>query len=342
MTVHEHWIQEIRNRVNTKLETFFEEKQNEVRDQSPDSEELVHGVRELTLRGGKRFRPVVLDAAYRCVSPEGPKHATTSAGAAIEILQSFLLIHDDWMDQDDERRGGPAVHAIFRQKGYSEHLSNSLAVLAGDLGCTYAWELLFESPFPAACQAQAYARFAQIQKEVFFGQHLDITANAQVSRMHDLKTGAYTVRGPLLLGALLGNASTEAMDSFLAWGNPIGEAFQLADDLLGTFGDEHQTGKPGNDLRNKKRTCLISEVEKLVPESERQVIHELMSAKTPSETLISAASELIVTSGAKSNVERRLQTRLDEADETLKKAPFHPKGVEKLRWLSQRLVVRSA
>ncbi len=177
----------VRDRIDRRLVAYLKDKLAEVRATSPDSVELAEGVDDLTMRGGKRLRPIVLDAAYRAVKPDGSEDASTGVGAALEVLQSYLLIHDDWMDQDDERRGGPAVHKIYERK-YETHIAASLAILAGDLACAYAWELFFESPFPAHRQAEANARFVTIQKEVIVGQHLDCTANPDVSRMHDLKT----------------------------------------------------------------------------------------------------------------------------------------------------------
>ncbi len=337
---HDAWIASVRERIDAKLDSYLKAKIDEAKEMSPASVELAESIADLTLRGGKRLRPVVLEAAFRCVAPAGDPHATTSAGAAIEVLQSYLLIHDDWMDQDDERRGGPAVHKIFRNKGYERHLANALAVLAGDLASAYALELMLEAPYPASHRDRALGQFATIQKEVFLGQHLDLTANPDVSRMHDLKTGSYTVRGPLLLGAFLGAANDEAVQALLAWGNPIGEAFQLADDLLGTFGGD--TGKPGDDLRHQKRNSLVAETERIVAAAERGPIDALMNAEAPTDAQVAAASELIVSSGARKNVEERLTTLLARANAALDAAPFEGPGVETLRWLARRLAVRSS
>lgn len=335
------FLPRVRDLVDAKLAAYFELKVAEATAISPESVELVEGIRDLTLRGGKRFRPVVLAAATACVAPERPLSDTVSAGAALELLQSYLLIHDDWMDQDDERRGGPAVHAAFRDR-HEGHLADSLAILAGDIGSAYAFELFVEAPFPAARRGEAMEAFLRIQKEVILGQHLDLTANPDVSRMHDLKTGSYTVRGPLRLGGLLGDASAEAMAAFLAYGNPLGEAFQLADDLLGTFGDQGATGKPGNDLRNGKRTCLVAEAERLLPAGQRDALDQVIGGQDRSEPALEAASALLVSSGAKANVEARLKTLLAAAHGALEGAPFSAEGVTLLKAVADRLAVRSS
>lgn len=336
-----NFMTDVRDRVNAKLESYFAEKIAEARNLSGESIELVEGVQELTLRGGKRFRPVVLSAAFHAIAPERDLGDTIAAGAALEVLQSYLLIHDDWMDQDEERRGGPATHIAYRTK-HPDHLADSLAILAGDLGSAYSLELILEAPFAKDKQQEAVRLFIQIQKEVFFGQHLDITANPNVSQMHDLKTGSYTVRGPLLLGALLAGATKEQTDSLLTYGNPIGEAFQLADDLLGTFGKEEETGKPGNDLRNGKRTCLVAEVEKLLPASERSVLAKVLGADFPIDEDIDAAMKLMIECGAKANVEQRLAALLEEAKGALNDAPLSDAGKTLLAQVADRLAYRSS
>ena len=333
------WMAEVRSRIESTLADYFEHKCKEATEISVDSLELVRGIEALTMRGGKRFRPIVLAAAYRAVNPAGDLGETLPIGAALEILQSYLLIHDDWMDQDDERRGGPAVHAAFRDQ-HPEHRANALAVLAGDLAAAYALELALDTQFPAGSREPALRQFVAIQKEVFFGQHLDLTANSNVQRMHDLKTTSYTVRGPLLLGAHLGAASSEQIAALTDFATPIGEAFQLADDLLGTFGDSSETGKPGNDLRNGKRTSLVAEVERLLPDDDR--LDNVLRAESPTDAEVAAAVELIVSSGAKANVEQRLRDRLEQAQVALGAAPLDKDGVAVLDFVAQKLALRSA
>ena len=333
------WMDQVKTRTDAHLTKYFEEKLAEANRISGDSIELVEGVRSLTLRGGKRFRPMMVEAAYRSVLADGPEDASVDAGAGLEVLQSYLLIHDDWMDQDLERRGGPAVHAMYRST-HEEHMADSLAILAGDLASAYALELVLAAPFANAHRVKGLGVFLRIQKEVFFGQHLDITANADVARMHDLKTTSYTVRGPLLLGAALAGA-TEAQEAALsAYASPVGEAFQLADDLLGTFGDMATTGKPGNDLKNRKRNSLVGEAEKLLPVGQRDALDRVMAGEGD-EADVAAATELLIASGAKKNVEDRLRARAEESKAILVDAPIDARGKEILAGLADRLALRA-
>jgi len=339
----EHFLTEVKTTIDARLAEYIELKRLEAERVSPSSVELVEGVAAITLRGGKRFRPIVLSAAFRAVNAAGSLDDTISAGAALELLQSFLLIHDDWMDQDDERRGGPAVHVIYRGAYPDRHLANSLGILAGDLASTYAWELMLDAPFPATRREHGLRRFVELQKEVYFGQHLDVTANPDVTRMHDLKTGSYTVRGPLLLGAILGDASEDAMAALVAYGDPLGRAFQLRDDILGTFGDQATTGKPaGNDIRVGKHNALIDALERRVPETERGVFDRAFGQTDASDQDVAAAAKLLIESGARAEVEQTLLSLRDAAVAELSVDSLNEEGRALLRGIADKLVVRSA
>lgn len=335
------WVADVRARIDDRLRAFLGEMRAEAAAISPDTVELVDAIEALTMRGGKRLRPVVLTAGFRAVDAEADLVATQDEGASIELLQSYLLIHDDWMDMDDERRGGPSVHAALGVR-HGPHLGASLAILAGDLAGAYSWQLHLAAPFPSSHRAAADARFLRMQKEVYFGQQLDVCASPDVSLMHQLKTGSYTVRGPLVLGALLAGASEAQVDALERFGGPLGEAFQMRDDLLGTFGDTEATGKPaGNDLRAGKRTSLIAEVERLVPAEDRGALDAVFGVPGASDADVARGAELIVSSGARANVERRLAALLQEAEAARAGGPFTDVGARMLSDVSAALTERS-
>jgi len=339
----EHFLTEVKMTVDARLADYMAIKRLEAEGISPASAELVDGVAAITLRGGKRFRPIVLSAAYRAVNADGSLDDTIAAGASLELLQSFLLIHDDWMDQDEERRGGPAVHVIYRSGYADRHIANSLGILAGDLASTYAWELMLDAPFPEARREEGLRRFVELQKEVYLGQHLDVTANEDVARMHDLKTGSYTVRGPLLLGAILGGGSEAAMKALVAYGDPLGRAFQLRDDILGTFGDKATTGKPaGNDIRAGKHNALMDAFERRVPQTERGAFAAAFGRADATEEEIAAAAEMLVESGARAEVEQKLVSLRDAAVAELACDSLNEEGRALLSGIADKLVVRSA
>lgn len=342
MTSTADFLADVKRRIDHRLERYFDHKRAEVRRLSPHTEELVESVHELTMRGGKRLRPAVTAAVFRAVKPEADLVNVVDVGAALELLQTYLLIHDDFMDQDDERRGGPAVHAMFRQKRGDAHLGASLAILAGDLAGTYAWELVLDAPFPTHRRDEGLHAFVTLQKEVYFGQHLDVIADPDVERMHDLKTGSYTVRGPAMLGAILGDASEDQKKRLLHWANPLGEAFQLADDLLGTFGTSEVTGKPGDDLVHGKRTSLVIEAEHRFSHEAKQKLHHVLGKSTATPEEVGVVIELMIHHGVKAAVEARMDARLAEALAAVDEHHFSKEGVALLRDLGRRLAKRQS
>lgn len=321
---------------------YFEDKRVAALALAPEAPQLIDSVRDLTLRGGKRLRPSLVVAAYRAVDPSRPVEAIIDACCSLELLQTYLLIHDDWMDHDEERRGGPAVHAALRSAhGGDVHLGASLAVLAGNLASAFAWELLTRGAHGNAVERRAITEFLRMHQEVVYGQQLDLLAVEDVSRMQRLKTGSYTVRGPLLLGAVLAEANDAQRAALLAYGRPLGEAFQMRDDLLGTFGDHRATGKPtGGDLREGKRTALVREAETLGTEEQLAPLRAVQGRPDATEVELAAAADALVAVGARAAVEARLVALLDEARQSLDATPLSESGVSLLRRLADLLTLR--
>jgi len=242
------------------------------------------------------------------------------------------------MDLDEERRGGPSVFAALRDSHDDAHLGASLAVLAGDLASAYASELIGRAPFSEASRVAGLDAFWRLQREVFFGQQLDLVASPDVERMYDLKTGSYTVRGPAMLGGLLADGSDEAMNALVQWANPVGVAFQLRDELLGTFGDPGATGKPaGGDLRQGKHTTLVKHAREIVPATERTALEGVFGNEAATEGEIAIATELLIRCGAQSRVETRLDELAKASRAALESAPFES---EDLALLTRLLVDR--
>ncbi|MEM8606037.1 MAG: polyprenyl synthetase family protein [Myxococcota bacterium] len=336
------WLAIVRAEVNALLEEFFSKKHREVMDVSPPTVELVSEIAALTMRGGKRLRPAVAAAGYRCIRPGHGMERVVELGAALELLQSYLLIHDDWMDDDDERRGGKAVHKSLRDRHENGHLGDALGILAGDLASTYAWELFLEAPYPVRAWADAQRAFLDIQKQVYCGQQLDLTGDADVSRMHGLKTTSYSVRGPVVLGALLGDPSEDQLHALAAWAGPIGEAFQIRDDLLGTLGSAADTGKPGLDLVHGKLGSVIAELRRSTEPAERSRVEAVFGNSDASAGELAAAQMCLHETGIVQRLEQRIETLRADAAGHLANDLFNPQGREMLTELSDKLTVRRA
>lgn len=336
------WISLLRAEVDFHLAEFFEHKKREIDDMSPPTLELVDAIEALTMRGGKRLRPAVAAAGYRCVRPGHGMDRMLELSASLELLQSYLLIHDDWMDGDEVRRGGPAVHTILERSHGDRHLGAALGVLAGDLACTYAWELFLGAPYPTQAWPHAYAAFLRLQKEVYCGQQLDLTGNPDVSRMHALKTTSYSVRGPLLLGALLGNPTEYQLRALGEWADPIGEAFQIRDDLLGSFGSAESTGKPGMDLAHGKVTSVLAEARRSVARREREAVERVVGRIDVTHRELVEARRCLRESGVVERLETRITELRARARGVLDDASFNPQGRAMLEELADKLTIRHA
>jgi geranylgeranyl diphosphate synthase, type I len=335
------WIVEIQERVNAGLRAFLGEKRRVVSQISPLSTELVDEIADLTMRGGKRLRPIALFVGFRAASPGGDPKNTLDASMALELLQTYLLIHDDWMDQDDQRRGGATVHSKLGKIHEDKHLGDCLGVIAGDLACGYAWELINQAPFPNDRRQEAHSEFASMHQDIVLGQHLDLIGYQEVERMYDLKSGSYTVRGPLRLGAILGNANQEQLKVFDEFSRPIGIAFQLRDDLLSAFGGGKKLGKPvGNDLRAGKHTLIVAEAMALMTEEETRVFRQTFGNQVASDQDVADAVAILVSCGAKEKVEDRLNTLVQKARESLSRAAVSTEGLALMEQLVDLLTKR--
>lgn len=336
------WLDEVVSGTERRLQAFFDEERARLEALAVESAELVEALESLTMRGGKRLRPAVLFAGFKAVKPAGGFDEVADACAALELLQTYLLVHDDWMDGDAERRGGPSVHHSLGERHGDGHLGASLAILAGDLASAQSWRLLMSATDDPDRRAALTAVALRMHEEVIVGQQLDVLAVEDVSRMHQLKTGSYTLRGPLALGAVLGDATEAQRAALDAFGLPLGEAFQIRDDILGTFGDPSATGKPaGNDLRAGKRTSLVRAAEQSGDESALAAIRKVHGKADAADADVAAAIAALESSGAKASVLSRLERLLKEAHAAIEGAELSDEGRAMLRALAEKLAVRS-
>jgi geranylgeranyl diphosphate synthase type I len=339
------WASEVAEQVNDRLVALFDEKLADAQRCSPRAHELVEAVAALTMRGGKRLRPLAMYAGYRATAAPGARtdwDAVAALGASIELLQSYLLIQDDWMDDDLERRGGPSTHAALSRQYNDVKLGASLAMLAGDVAMGFAIELLHTTRFPARRMHEAFATYMNVHFEVVCGQQLDLLGHEDVALVHNLKTGSYTVRGPITLGALLGNASDHQLQAIAPFAGPLGLAFQLRDDLLGTFGDSQTTGKPtGRDLRQGKKTALVAAARARMSAAERELLDNVLGNPDAASDAVEALKYAMQRCGARLHVETELDQHLSAARSALTSSTaLMPEGVAMLLELTDRMALR--
>lgn len=287
-------------------------------------------LRALVAVGGKRLRPAFCHWAFVGAGGDPDDALVADVGAALELLHTFALVHDDVMDGSDRRRGLPAVHRAFidrhdesRWRGEARRFGEGAAILVGDLAFIYADQLM------ADAAPDARAIFDELRVELCIGQYLDLVGTAtgardpeQARTIEWYKSGKYTVERPLHLGAALAGRYAELADPLSAFGLPLGEAFQLRDDLLGAFGDEAVTGKPvGDDLREGKLTPLVAAAAARTDGPGRALLERLGSTGL-SEAEIASLGELLVASGAVEEVERSIVRLVEESLAALERVPI--------------------
>jgi geranylgeranyl diphosphate synthase type I len=334
-----HAEQDIPAGVQLALTSFLDIQQERLRAIGPELVAQVDAARDAT-SGGKRLRPSFCYWGFRAAGGD-PAEPIIQAAASLEMLHVSALVHDDVMDKSDVRRGAPSAHRRFeaQQRVQSEQtgrgrdaasFGEGAAILLGDLCLVWADEMLHTSGFGAEALRRAEAFFDAVRVEVISGQYLDLVA--QVSGEPDMdralrvlryKAATYTVERPLHIGAALAGARQPLIDALSGYGLPLGEAFQLRDDLLGVFGDPAMTGKPaGDDLREGKRTVLTAYAVEHASEVQLAEFDRLFGRPDLDDDEIQLLRELLQDSRAVQACEDLITERTEDALVALDRAPI--------------------
>jgi len=333
----------VQREVEARLLGFVDEHAEASRPLGKEVVAMVSAVRDLSLRGGKRLRPALAVAGYRAANETLDLEIVFDAGVALELLQTYFLIHDDWMDQDDVRRGGPTVHTHLAKRFRSEQKGEHSAILAGDYAVAMA-TLALSRLEVAPRRAQGVLRcFAEMQLDAVLGQQIDLMGNSKdIETMYALKTGSYTVRGPLRLGAMLAGASTKLLVGLDRYAMPAGIAFQLCDDLIGVFGDSATTGKSkGGDIKAGKRTALLVLGLKRAKGPSLEALKLAYGNGAATGRQLERATEVLEACGAADIVRARIEELRSRANDALDLAPVSPTGRELLEGALRALTQRS-
>jgi geranylgeranyl diphosphate synthase type I len=308
--------------VDERVERLLATELDRWRDVDPDLLEPLCALRDLLLAGGKRLRSAFCHWAFVGAGGEPTDPLVTDAGAALELLHSFAVIHDDVIDASDHRRGRPSVHRAFADRhaeaewrGEARRFGEGAAILIGDLAFVYADMLLADAP------RQAIDVFAEQRLEVSLGQYLDLLGTArgdtgaeQARRICLYKSGKYTVERPLHLGAALAGRLDHLGAYLSAFGLPLGEAFQLRDDLLGAFGEPEVTGKPvGEDLREGKPTALYVLAMARADGAAAELLTERFGSAGLTADEVAQLQTILVETGARQRVEEAIDGLLEQA-----------------------------
>ena len=385
MTVLPPALRAVRTVVGTRLAHVLGVHRARWADASPASDDLLDAA-EALVSSGKRMRAVLGAVGLALGTPgagaperDGLMTGVTAArlGAALELYQASALVHDDVIDAALTRRGLPAAHrryaaqhAASSWRGDATTYGGSAAILLGDLLMSLAGAEMGAAVAPLADSAQAAAvrdAFDAMTAEVAVGQFLDVRSEVTALPSPDAdpdvagqamldsalavvrrKSARYSVMHPLLIGALLGGAATDAPPyaALRVFGEQVGIAFQLRDDVLGVYGDPDLTGKPaGDDLREGKRTVLLAMAWRRTDRAGRVLLSRVLTNQGASAGLIAAASDLIRDCGALSEHEERIAAHARAGVRALDGTPqgtLDQAGRSDLLALARALTARSA
>jgi geranylgeranyl diphosphate synthase type I len=336
------------------LRGFVDEQADWLAELGEDAARLVEHART-SVSGGKRLRAAFCWWGHLAVAEPDDASALLRACASLELLHASALVHDDVMDASDVRRGRPATHrafeALHRDRGWSagaEQYGAAAAILLGDLLLSWSDELLRTSGLPEHRVLDALAYFDRTRSEVVTGQFLDVSAQARGAADVDVamtvlryKSAKYSVERPLHIGAALAGGGQQTIAELTRFGLPLGEAFQLRDDLLGVFGDPQATGKPaGDDLSEGKRTVLVAlALDGLGPADRSRLDASL--GQSLSVDQVEELRALIDASGAREQVEQVITALTDRALAALEAADIRDEARSVLRDLAAAATQRT-
>lgn len=325
-------IQDTKPRIDAALSAFCQQRQAEAASIDPAYGRLWQAICDHSAAGGKRLRAHAILLSYQAY---GGVSDIVSVAVAWELLHICLLVHDDIIDRDYKRRGQPNIAGqylqIYPATTSLEHHANSAALLAGDAAYASAYGAVLGSQLPdheklIAVQALANCMFFEASGELLdIESCMPTTAQADAEKIAHLKTAHYSLIEPLTLGARLASAPASEVQKLEQFGVAAGIGFQLADDLLGMFGDEAITGKPAtSDLREGKRTMLLQELGKRAPAGEQKRLQHIVSNPRATEEEVEFVRQLAIKYGAKRAVETRIRACQHKALSVLKTLSIQP------------------
>ncbi|MFI6462510.1 polyprenyl synthetase family protein [Streptomyces sp. NPDC050528] len=315
-----------KSRVDRVLQRFVAEEAERFAEIDP-ALEPVAGQLEAAVVDGKRLRAAFCYWGWRAVG-QPDSDALVRAAASMELVHAAAVVHDDLIDDSPLRHGRPTAHIALRtavrRRPRAVAAARSLAMLVGDQLMGMAGQLFTTSGLPAAYLGRARPLWAVLARELIAGECLEIlrtgaepdtAASLKVIRY---KTAKYTVEQPLLIGGALAGAGARLREGYSAYGLPLGEAFQLRDDLLGLFGNPEHTGKANaDDVRGHRPTALLAETWRAAGAEDRERLRALMGQRGLDGVELDTVRETMRRLKAPGRVEGMITARVEEALDAL-------------------------
>ncbi|MEI7562029.1 MAG: polyprenyl synthetase family protein [Actinomycetes bacterium] len=348
-------IKLIRDEINQALGQFIKDENQDLARIGSDLDPVSEHLEKFLLDSGKRLRPIFAYIGYLGAA-KNPTPEMVTAFASLELVHVCALIHDDVMDGSDTRRGAPAIHKSFEKlhrdqklSGSAQQFGVSAAILLGDLALIWSDQMLHNAGLSDQQLINGLKIYDEMRVELMAGQYLDVYEQALASnsveralKVARFKSGKYTIERPLHFGAAIAGSHPSLEKLYSDYGIPLGEAFQLRDDLLGVFGDSAETGKPsGDDLREGKRTVLMAIATEGADKAQLKLFEKYVGNPDLTADQISQLQEAIIKTGAVAKVEKMIQEFTDQALAALNHSGLSPVGKNLLTAMASIATKRS-
>ncbi|MFA4817510.1 MAG: polyprenyl synthetase family protein [Parcubacteria group bacterium] len=350
-------LKDYKKLVEGELKFFFAKQIQESRNIDGSASQMMRALEEFTLRGGKRIRASLTGYGYKCFSQKKIDRDIIRASMANELVQSGLLIHDDIIDRDDLRRGKSTFHKIYEQIGKQElalngsnpekvHFGMVMAILAGDIALSLANIILSE--IEVKNKLDMILTLNKVIRNTTFGQIIDVRSGyaktfspAAALLICELKTAYYSVENPLVLGALLAQASAGQIKKIKEFAVPLGLAFAIQDDILDLFGEEAKIGKPlGSDLKEGKKTFLFIKALESAKGGEKKFLLNILGKQNITAGDIGKVKNILLKTGALEYCTAYSRELINKAKDIIRRQRYQPEGEEFLLGMADYLLSR--
>ncbi len=354
----EIWKEEV-EKINAALDEFISWKRSEAHHMGPTHDEYYDNIKEYIMRGGKRLRPLAFVVAYKAVKKQVDVEHLYRAACSLEILHNGSLLHDDLIDHDETRRGGPTFHARYRDwlkeqfdasQDRADDFGMTLAILGGDSLINLGAEAITHSelePNVAMKLLEYYQKgFSDLVEGVLLEMSMiripDVGEDTYLEMVY--RKTATLFQKALQMGATIAGASDAQLRAFSEFGAKVGQAFQMQDDILGSFGDESVTGKSAaGDIREAKKTMLLIQALKRSDVTQKETLQNLLGKADMSEDEVEKVRTVLRESDALEATEKIRDDLLKQAQDALSNTdpPLDPEYLEFLISLSEFLTSRA-
>ena len=331
----------LRSAIEAELTAFINLEISNLAQVDEELKPVAEALSDYILGGGKRIRPIFALVGYLGAGGKIDKKIVRAI-ASLELLQACALIHDDLIDGSDNRRGKPSIHKAFEKlhlqnnrSGSASNFGAAAAILLGDLALVWSDKCIHDSGIETKAQLAVNPIHDAMRIEIMAGQYLDVLeqslSNTSVERALKIarfKSGKYTIERPLHFGLKLNPTHNPNLQKvFTDYGIPLGEAFQLRDDVLGIFGNPDETGKPaGDDLREGKRTVLMAKALELSNSDQRKSLLSALGKNDLSTAEVKTAQEIIKNTGALTAIEQMISDLSATAAKSISEVPITDDG----------------